>query len=319
MKSYPMKLKPYVSETIWGGTRLIHEYGIETEKDNAAEGWMLSCHESGLCHIDNGPLTGKTLLEVCREAPELCGKNAERFADFPILIKFIDARDDLSIQVHPTAEYCQKTGKGQSKTECWYVLDTAPGASLLMGFNEEISSEEFQKSIEEGKVLDHVKRFDVKKGDFFFIESGTLHAICKGVLLAEVQESSNTTYRIFDYNRPGKDGKPRELHIEDAVAVTNCKPYTPSAYCKDEKLYNGIKHILADCPLFNVAELKIRGGFSEVADETSFVSLLVLSGDGYLSTPNGSLSLKKGDSVFIPASTGIFNLEGEMDILETRV
>ena len=319
MNFYPFKLKPFVSETIWGGTRLIEEYGVVTEKDNAAEGWMLSCHESGLCHIDNGPLTGKTLREICIENPEICGENAKNFSDFPILIKFIDARDDLSVQVHPTAEYCKATGKGESKTECWYVLDTAPGASLLLGFKDKISSEEFKTAIEEGKVLDCIERVNVKKSDFFFIESGTLHAICKGVLLAEVQESSNTTYRIFDYNRPGKDGKPRELHVQDAVAVTKCEPYAPSEYCKDNSLYNGTKKELADCPLFKVSELNVYGGFSLVADEKSFVSLLVLEGEGSLSASSGALPLKKGDSVFIPASSGIISLEGDMRILETTI
>ena len=319
MNFYPFILEPYVSETIWGGRRLIDEYGIVTEKSNAAEGWMLSCHESGLCRIANGELKGRTLREVYLDNPEICGKNAGRFDDFPILIKFIDARDDLSIQVHPTDGYCKKTGKGQSKTECWYVLDTAPGAALILGFREKIGSEEFRRLIEEGRLTDAVEKYDVKKGDFFFIESGTLHAICKGVLLAEVQESSNTTYRVFDYNRVGKDGKPRELHIDDAVAVTKCEPYIPSQYCKDETLYNGAKRILAECPLFNVAELRIDGSFSGSADESSFVSLLVLDGEGELRTRNGNISLRKGVSVFIPADSGEYSITGRLNILETTI
>lgn len=319
MNMYPLKLKPYVSETIWGGKKLIRDYGVVTEKDNAAEGWMLSCHESGLCTVANGEFSGKTLREVWLENPEILGTNAAGFEDFPILIKFIDALDDLSIQVHPTAEYCALTGKGQSKTECWLVLDTEPGASLLMGFDKTITSEEFRRSIEDGRVLDNVKRFDVKKGDFFFIESGTLHAICKGVLLAEVQESSNTTYRIFDYNRPGKDGKPRELHVADAVAVTRCEPYAPSVYCRDEVLCGGAKKLLADCPLFKVAELKVDGSFTDTAGEKSFVSLLVMDGEGELMSAIGNEPLKKGDSLFIPAGAGDFTLTGSLHVLETTV
>ena len=318
---YPYELTPYVSETIWGGRRLIDEYGIVTEKANAAEGWMLSCHESGLCSIVNGELKGKTLREVYLEHPEICGKNAAKFDDFPILIKFIDARDDLSIQVHPTADYCEKTGRGQSKTECWYVLDTLPGACLILGFKEKIGSDEFRRLIEEGRLTDAVKKYDVKKGDFFFIESGTLHAICKGVLLAEVQESSNTTYRVFDYNRAGKDGKPRELHIDDAVAVTNCEPYSPSQYCKDktESLFNCEKRVLAECPLFNVAQLKINGDYQGNAGENSFVSLLVLEGEGALKTGDAGVTLKKGASVFIPAGTGGYTVSGNLNILETTI
>lgn len=317
MELYAMKLNPYISETIWGGKRLIEEYGIVTEKDNAAEGWMLSCHESGLCTVENGCFGGKTLREIWSETPEIIGSNGRKFSDFPILIKFIDARDDLSVQVHPTAEYCALTGKGQSKTECWYVLDTLPGASLLMGFNKEISTEEFRASIEEGRVTDNVKRYDVKKGDFFFIESGTLHAICKGVLLAEVQESSNTTYRIFDYNRPGKDGKPRELHVEDAVAVTKCVPYVPSEYCRNDTV--GDEKHLADCPLFKVSVLDIDGIHDEAVGEDSFVSLLILSGDGELVFNNCSYPLTKGDSYFIPACIGSFSVKGKCEILKTKI
>ncbi len=319
MNFYPMKLKPYVSETIWGGKRLIEEYGIETEKDNAAEGWMLSCHESGLCTIENGEFAGKSLREVWLDNPGIIGENGKKFKDFPILIKFIDALDDLSVQVHPTADYCRKTGKGESKTECWYVLDTAPGASLLMGFKDKISSEDFRKTIEEGRVTDVVKRYNVKKGDFFFIESGTLHAICSGVLLAEVQESSNTTFRIFDYNRPGKDGKPRELHIEDAVAVTKCEPYSPSRCCRDKEPFEGAKHPLAECELFTVSEVKVNGEYRGTASNESFVSLLILEGSGSLETAAGTLPLKKGESVFIPAGYGDFTVSGKVEILETTV
>lgn len=217
---YPIILKPYVSETIWGGRKLIDEYHVVTDKKNAAEGWMLSCHPAGESTVVNGEFAGQTLTEVLKRDPALCGSNAERFEDFPILIKFIDARDDLSVQVHPTKEYCELTGRGQSKTECWYIIDCDEDAHLLLGFNESISKEQFEEAIKTNTLTDYTAKVKVKPGDFFFIESGTLHAICKGILLAEVQESSNTTYRIYDYGRLGNDGKPRELHVEDALAVT---------------------------------------------------------------------------------------------------
>lgn len=215
---YPIILKPYVSETIWGGRKLIDEYHVVTDKKNAAEGWMLSCHPAGESTVVNGEFAGQTLTEVLKRDPALCGSNAERFEDFPILIKFIDARDDLSVQVHPTKEYCELTGRGQSKTECWYIIDCDEDAHLLLGFNESISKEQFEEAIKTNTLTDYTAKVKVKPGDFFFIESGTLHAICKGILLAEVQESSNTTYRIYDYGRLGNDGKPRELHVADALA-----------------------------------------------------------------------------------------------------
>ena len=280
MKLYPIKLAPYVSETIWGGRKLIEEYGVITEKANAAEGWMLSCHEAGASTVVNGEFCGKSLADVVKEHPALCGKNAENFSDFPILIKFIDAMDNLSVQVHPTDEYCKKTGRGQSKTECWYIIDCDEDASLILGFKDKISPEDFKNAIENNTLTDYVCNVPVKKGDFFFIESGTLHAICKGILLAEVQESSNTTYRIYDYGRVENDGKPRELHVSDAVEVTKLEKYTQPDFCKGDSLYENDKRLLADCPLFKVWKLDINGEFSGISDESSFVSLLIMDGEG---------------------------------------
>lgn len=319
MKLYPIKLKPFVSETIWGGKKLIEEYGVETEKANAAEGWMLSCHEAGSSSVVNGELAGRSFAEIIKEYPSLCGKNAERFEDFPILIKFIDARDDLSVQVHPTKEYCELTGKGQSKTECWYIIDCDEDAQLLLGFEDEISPEEFKEAIEKNTLVEKVGKVKVNKGNFFFIESGTLHAICKGILLAEVQESSNTTYRIYDYDRRGKDGKPRELHVADAVGVTKLKKYSQPDFCKADKLYTGGKNLLADSPLFKVWKDNISGVLEDEADESSFVSLLVLSGNAVLECLGESIELARGDSWFIPAGSGKYTVKGSAEILETRI
>ena len=318
MKLYPMILKPFVSETIWGGRKLIEEYHVETEKANAAEGWMLSCHPSGFGSIANGELAGVSLPDTVAKYPEICGKNAENFSDFPILIKFIDARDDLSVQVHPTKEYCELTGKGQSKTECWYIIDCDEDAHLILGFKDKISPEQFKDAIENNTLTEYVDKVKVKKGDFFFIESGTLHAICKGILLAEVQESSNTTYRIYDYNRVGNDGKPRELHVADGVAVTKLEKYTQPDFSNPALSRDG-KKLLADCPLFKTWKLDIGGGFTDTADESSFVSLLVLDGEGSLECCGETLNLIKGDSIFIPANAGTYKLDGKLEIIETRI
>ena len=318
MDKYALKLRPYVSETIWGGRKLIEEYNVKTEKSNAAEGWMLSCLEKGPSTVTNGAYAGKTLPEVLKLEPEWSGKNAEKFKDFPILIKFIDAMDNLSVQVHPTKEYCEKTGKGRSKTECWYIIDCEEGASLLLGFKDKISPDTFKKSIEEGNLTDYTESVKVKPGDFFFIESGTLHAICKGVLLAEVQESSDTTYRIFDYNRVGKDGKPRELHINDAIGVTKLEKFSQPAFCS--KNYNGDgKNLLASCDLFTVWIDKIKDEFTDSADDKSLVSLLVLEGEGTLYSNGNETNLTKGDSIFIPADSGEYKINGNLEILETRI
>lgn len=319
MNLYPIKLNPYVSETIWGGKKLIEEYGVKTEKNNAAEGWMLSCHEAGSSSVANGEFAGKSFADVVKENPVLCGKNAESFSDFPILIKFIDAMDNLSVQVHPTKEYCEKTGRGQSKTECWYIIDAEEDAYLILGFEDTITPEEFKAAIENNTLTDYVSKVPVKKGDFFFIESGTLHAICKGILLAEVQESSNTTYRIYDYNRVGNDGKPRELHVEDGAAVTKLEKYSQPNFCKGEELDTPERRLLADCPLFKVWKLDIDGEICGNADEKSFVSLLIMDGNGSLDVCGETLSLTKGESIFIPANAGDYKISGKMEIIETRI
>ncbi len=319
MKLYPVKLLPFVSETIWGGRKLIEEYNVKTEKRNAAEGWMLSCHDAGSSTVENGEFAGRAFAEVIKENPGLCGKNAEKFDDFPILIKFIDAMDNLSVQVHPTKEYCEKTGRGQSKTECWYIIDCDEDAYLILGFKDKITPNEFKSAIENNTLTDYVSKVPVKKGDFFFIESGTLHAICKGILLAEVQESSNTTYRIYDYNRVGNDGKPRELHVEDGAAVTKLEKYSQPCFCKGVELDTSERRLLADCPLFKVWRLDIESEFIGNSDENSFVSLLIMAGEGALECCGEALSLKKGDSIFIPANAGEYKLSGKLEIIETRI
>ena len=318
MNLYPIRLLPYVSETIWGGRKLIEEYGVKTEKNNAAEGWMLSCHEAGSSSVANGIFAGRSFADVVKENPDLCGENAKNFEDFPILIKFIDAMDNLSVQVHPTKEYCELTGKGQSKTECWYIIDCEEDASLILGFKDKLSPEEFKAAIANNTLTDYVEDVKVKKGDFFFIDSGTLHAICKGILLAEVQESSNTTYRIYDYNRVGADGKPRELHVEDGAAVTKLEKYSQPDF-SNPALDTDERRLLADCPLFKVWKLETKGSFSGNADEKSFVSLLIMSGSGKLECLGETLELTKGDSIFIPANAGDYTLNGEFEIIETRI
>jgi mannose-6-phosphate isomerase len=222
------------------------------------------------------------------------------------------------VQVHPTKEYCELTGKGQSKTECWYIIDCEEDAGLILGFKDKISPEEFKAAIANNTLTDYVETVKVKKGDFFFIDSGTLHAICKGILLAEVQESSNTTYRIYDYNRVGADGKPRELHVEDGAAVTKLEKYSQPDFSNPASDTDE-RRLLADCPLFKVWKLDIDGETNGNAGEDSFVSLLIMDGEGTLESCGETLALKKGDSIFIPANAGDYKLSGKLEIIETRI
>ncbi len=317
----PVKLIPYISSTIWGGRRLIEEYGVTTEKENAAEAWVLSCHPNGCSVISGGALDGKTLREVYEADPSICGTRGARFCEFPILIKFIDARDNLSIQVHPDEAYARRVENGAGKTECWYILDCDEGAQLALGFKQAIDRDTFRDSIRDNTLMEYVQKVDVHKGDFFFIEAGTLHAICKGVLLAEVQQNSDTTYRVYDYDRRGADGKPRELHVEKAVDVTRTVPYTPVEPSPQDKarFADGARELLTCCDLFSVCHIRPSGFYASEATPESFVSLIALSGSGTVDCAGEAFSLQKGESLFIPAGAGAFTVNGEIELLETRI
>lgn len=314
---YILKLNPVFKDYLWGGTKLRDEYGFKSDLDKLAEGWMLSCHKDGENTIENGEFAGKTLTEIVSLNPDFLGENGKKFEYFPILIKLIDAKNDLSVQVHPDNEYAMKVEGEYGKTECWYILDCDEGAELIYGFNREISSEEFKEGIENNTFLDTVNKVKVKKGDLFFIEAGTLHAIGKGILLAEIQQNSNTTYRVYDYGRLGADGKPRALHVEKAIDVTSCTPPTRDTNPVGELVVGDgySTQLLTKCDLFNVQKASVTDEYTDIADEASFVSILVTDGDGTID----EIEIKKGDSLFIPANYGKFTIKGNIEVIVTRV
>lgn len=314
-----LKLKPVFKDYIWGGTRLHTDYGFETGFDKTAEGWMLACHKDGMNTIDGGVFDKMTLQEVIdKEGLEkIGGKNCLKFPYFPVLIKIIDAYDNLSIQVHPDNEYARRVENEFGKTEIWYVLDATDDAKLIYGFKSEITKDEFRKSIEDNTLLDKLNVVNVKKGDLFFIEAGTVHAIGKGALIAEIQQNSNCTYRVYDYGRVGKDGKPRELHIDKAVDVSNTIPpkYDIKPMGNEIESNGNISQLLTKCDLFTVDRYKITSDVTLTADENSFNHILVTDGNGEI---DGKLA-KKGDSYFVPAGYGDYTVKGDIEIIVTRV
>ena len=311
---YAMKLTAPCKDYIWGGTRLRDEYGKKSDADKVAESWELSCHKDGKSVIANGEYAGRTLEEyIEKEGKGVLGTNCERFEYFPILIKLIDAKDNLSVQVHPDNEYAMRVEGEYGKTEMWYIVDAEEGAELLYGFKHEITREEFAERIKNNTLLEVTNNVPVHKGDVFFIESGTLHAIGKGILIAEIQQNSNTTYRIYDYGRVGKDGKPRELHIEKACEVTKlcpAKPYPTGEWVSCENGHWREK-LLASCEYFTVKALDIETRAWLEAPASTFVHLLIIDGEVMLSSEHGpdhQLKLTKGESCFIPAGYGHFEL-----------
>ncbi len=316
---YPLKLGAPIKDYLWGGTRLKTEYGFETDKEKAAEAWVLSCHKDGESTVLNGEMKGKALSEVLKLwGNEAIGKRAEKFPYFPLLIKLIDAKDKLSVQVHPADDYALKNEGEFGKTEAWYVVDCEEGASLIYGFKEEISKEEFRRRIEDNTLLEVCNKVPVKKGDLFFIPAGTLHAIGEGILIAEVQQNSNTTYRVSDYGRLGADGKPRELHIEKAVDVTETIPPTIGYGAVGEiiKTEFGERRLLASCEFFKM-ETMLLSGETAIGEKDSFVSVVVLEGEGVLKAEE-EIPFKKGDSLFIPASITA-KISGEANLLISKV
>ncbi len=290
---YPLILKPVIKDYIWGGTRLKDEFGFETDKKIAAEGWMLSVHKDGTNTVTNGKFKGRTLDEVLA----LFGYRDK----FPILIKLIDAKDRLSVQVHPDNAYALENEGEYGKTEMWYIVDCKPGAKLIYGFNKEISKAEFRERISDNTLDEVMNYVPVKKGDVFFISAGTLHAIGAGILIAEIQQNSNTTYRVSDYGRLGADGKPRELHIGKALDVTNTKPSViPYGNVGEIKKYvYGTKRHLAKCEYFDVTCYGLDG-VKNFNAKKKFISLLILGGEVKITCNGESINARKGDSVLIP-------------------
>lgn len=310
-----LKLKPSCKDYLWGGSRLKEEYGKEYDGNVLAETWELSCHPDGPSYITNGKYAGKTLQQYINgEGKEVLGTHCRRFRDFPILTKFIDAKDNLSIQVHPDNRYALKNEGQYGKTEMWYVMDAGKDAFLYYGFKREITKEEFEKRIQEDTLLDVLNAVPVQKGDVLFIEPGTIHAIGKNILIAEIQQNSNVTYRVYDYGRIGKDGKKRDLHIEKALAVTNRVPIV-----KDKSSY---PHI-ADCDYFTVDKLNLDGKVMKKMEGNvsgeSFASILMLDGEGVISNGGETLNFKKGDSFFLSAGSGSYTIEGSCDALITTI
>ena len=307
------KLIPACKDYLWGGNRLAAEYGIKYDGDILAEAWVLSCHKDGCSVIEGGEYNGKTLPELIELIGcDFLGANCKGLQDFPILIKFIDAKKPLSIQVHPDDEYALEHENQLGKTEMWYVLDAKEGAFLYQGFSHEIGREEFKERIENNTLEEVLNKVYVKKGDVLFIPPRTLHAIGEGILIAEIQQNSNVTYRIYDYGRVGADGKPRQLHIKESLDVTELT--------RPEAFSSGAEHLVS-CNFFDVDHVDVSDGntYESVADERSFVSIIVIEGNSVITCRGKSIELKKGESLFVPAASGDFEISGNAQFLITRI
>ncbi|MFI3327409.1 MAG: type I phosphomannose isomerase catalytic subunit [Clostridia bacterium] len=299
------KLIPTCKDYIWGGTKLKTEYGKVSDKDIIAETWELSCHKDGECFVEG---ENCTLTELIKNNLSFLGSACDKFDDFPVLIKLIDAKKDLSVQVHPSDEYALKNENQYGKTEMWYVVDCEINSYIYYGFKEDTDKVTFEKAIKNNTVCDLLNKVEVKKGDSFFIEAGTIHAIGAGVLIAEVQQNSNVTYRVYDYGRLGTDGLQRELHIEKACEVAN--------YKKQEMKSSQNKHI-ADCKYFTTDKIVVADIYKS-KPTNSFQCLLIISGNSKVISEENVIECKIGDTIFIPANIN-YNINSNCEVLLTYV
>lgn len=318
---YPLLMQAPIKDYIWGGTRLRDVYHKAADTDRLAESWELSCHPAGPSIIANGDAAGKSLEQYLKEnGKELLGTKAAECEKFPIMIKLIDAKDNLSVQVHPEDEYALKNEGEYGKTEMWYVIDAEPGAELLYGVEKEITRQELSDSLANGTITDICHHAPVKKGDVFFIPAGTIHAIGKGILLAEVQQNSNITYRLFDYNRLGTDGRPRQLHVKQGSEVCSLKPLP----LKDKREVISLSpdcraELLAGCRYFNTYSIELADAAHLNADNDSFHTFTVLEGSLLLTAGSTTLDLDAGKTVFLPAALGEYTISGHAHLIFTTL
>ena len=323
---YPFTFKPILKSIIWGGADICPFKGITPIQEGIGESWEISHVDDNYSVVANGKLEGKTIDELIKTyGPELVGeKVVKRFGEkFPLLIKFIDACDDLSIQVHPDDELGMKRHKSFGKTEMWYVINAAPNATLYSGFSQKIDANEYVKRVENNTITDVLKRYEVNQGDVFFLPAGRVHAIGAGCFIAEIQQTSNITYRIYDYDRRDANGNGRELHTElakDAIDYTLLPDYKTNYDRKPNE-----KVELASCPYFTTNLIELEGGNTmerDFAALDSFVIYICMSGKAIIKDNNGNeLEVKQGQSILIPANTQSVTLKGSPDtkFLETFI
>lgn len=311
-KLYPLLFQPNLHPVLWGGNRLRPYKGLEPSQEPIGESWEVSAVPSSTSIVSNGAFAGKDLISVIGEAPvDILGASVvKRYGGkMPLLIKFIDAEKDLSIQVHPNDEMAQRVHGKFGKTEMWYVIDAKPGSYLYAGFNKQITPEDYRKRVENGTICEVLARHEVKAGDVFYLPAGRVHAICGGILLAEVQQSSDITYRIYDYGRPGMDGKPRELHTElaaEALDYSVLYDYR-TQYADSDNMASSV----IDSPFFNVRVTELNRPFHRnLVKYDSFIVTMCLEGDCLIkprSTGDGVV-LREGHSCLIPAAIADYDV-----------
>ena len=310
----PMFLKPVFQEKIWGGSRLRSVFGFDIPNDKIGEDWAISAHPHGVSVVENGEYQGQKLDELWQNHKELFGNPTEPV--FPLLIKILDAEDELSVQVHPDDAYGMKHEGELGKTECWYIIDAEPGAEIIYGHHAK-TREELAEMIQEGRWDDLLKKVPVKKGDFFYVPSGTIHAIGKGIMILETQQSSDTTYRVYDYDRKDANGNTRELHIQQSIDVTTVPVITPQIQMKEVRKGNSSIVTYLETEFFNVYEWDIKG-ITSFKKQAPYTLATVIDGAGELVVNEKIYPLTKGASFILPNDVTEWTVQGELSIIASE-
>lgn len=315
-------LSPVYKEYLWGGNRLSELFGKDNQGNIIAESWELSTHKAGASIIANGQNKGTLLLDYLKqEGKEILGWKSQHFEQFPLLVKFIDARKRLSIQVHPDDEYAMKVEGEYGKNEMWYILDAKEGAFVYAGFKKDMTEEECRERIQDGTLEEVLHKVPVKKGDVIFIQAGVVHAINEGILVLEIQQSSNATYRLYDYDRVDANGQKRELHLEKAFdnMILEKREIDASPQGKKEKQKGFKKQVLGECKYFSAVSYEVESHAQIGLDDSTFSSIVFLEGEGVISTQGCSIAFRAGDSFFVPAGKKVLSIEGKSHFILSHI
>ena len=318
----PLKFKALLKQTIWGGDKIIPFKHLDDHLENVGESWEISGVPGNETVVADGEYAGKKLNElVIEQKDKLVGKaNYERFGDeFPLRIKFLDARQDLSNQVHPTDEIAKRQGKERGKTEMWYIMDSDKDAKLYSGLKMQITPEQYKAMVEDDTITDALAQYEVKEDDCFFLPAGRIHAIGTGCFLAEIQQTSDVTYRIYDFKRKDKDGNYRQLHTKEAAECINYTVEDDYRTHYEHKKNEGVT--LVECPYFTTAVYDLDEPMTlDYSELDSFVILIGLKGEGTITDNEGNtVTISAGESILVPATTDTLKVEGTIKMLETYV
>ncbi len=322
MKKYPLKLTYTAKTALWAGKRLASEFGKRSPFDTISETWELSVRDDEMAKIVGGDADGMTLREYFAECGYDCVTPSFGEGDrFPLLVKLIDANDILSVQVHPDDAYAASVEGGDSgKTEMWYIIDALPDSKLVYGLREGVSREDFAKAVKENRLGDVMNHVPVEAGQTYFIPAGMLHAIGAGILIAEIQQNSDLTYRVYDFDRVGADGKLRPLHVQKSLDVT--RPFT-QAEVDSQRYERGkvaeVGELLASSKYFKVSRLCLDGSADICATRESFINILCIDGEAKIIADGKEYAIAKGESYFIPAGMGAFAIEGRATLILSEV